>query len=153
MPQVSVRPEGAFDRSSSFILSIDAKWMPALCDGSLTCLIRKRLPFAGEVSEVYFHAKSPVSSIFGRAKVVGIEKIPVASAVARNGELQMNEKEIKAYTKGLSEIGFMKFCHFEATSDPVGMQNLREMVGYYPPQSFAFISRAALPLINDLCGF
>lgn len=153
MAILSVRPETAADRSRSFILSIDAKWVPSLGDGSLTCLIRKRLPFGSDVAEVYFHAKSPVSSLFGRARVVGIEKVSVAAVVARARDLQMSEVEIRTYTKGFSEIGLMQFSQFEATEKPVPMQAMRTDLDYFPPQSFAFISRTALPQVIELCGF
>lgn len=153
MALLSVRPETAADRSRSFILPIDAKWVPSLVDGSLTCLIRKRLPFGSDVADAYFHAKSPVSALFGRAKVVSIARVPIATAVARKKELHMSEVDIKSYTKGLSEIGLMQFTQFEETANPVSMQVMRDELDYFPPQSFAFISQSALPQLIDLCGF
>ena len=127
--------------------------MDCLRNDSLTCVIRKRLPFRDKVEAVYFHAKSPASSLFGRAKVTGIENVPVADAAARKTDLRMTELEIMAYTKGLSQIGIMEFRQFEPTRDLVEMQSLRDTLDYFPPQSFSFISRRSLPIINDLCGF
>ena len=153
MARLPDRPETAAERSNSFILSIDAKWMTALRDGSLTCLIRKRLPYGNDVEEAYFHAKSPISSLFGRARVISIQKISVLSAIACKNELQMSEGDIKDYTKGLSEISIMHFKCFESIAEPVSMKILQEALEYFAPQSFSFISRAALPQINYLCRF
>lgn len=153
MALLSVRPETADERSRSFILSIDAKWVPSLVDGSLTCLIRKRLPFGSDVAEAYFHAKSPMSALFGRAKVISITRVSIATAVARRKELQISEFDIKSYVKGLSEIGLMQFSQFEETANPVSIRLMRDELEYFPPQSFAFISQAALPKLIDLCGF
>jgi predicted transcriptional regulator len=150
---ISIRPETAADRSRAFIMAINAKWVPSLSDGSLTYLIRKRLPYRDDVEEAYFHAKSPVSALFGRAKVVGIEKVSIATAIGRKKDLHMSELEIRSYTRGLSEIGLMQLSLFEATVNPVSTQVIREDFNYFPPQSFAFISRTTLPQIIDLCGF
>jgi predicted transcriptional regulator len=153
MSLVSIRPETLDERSRSFILSIDAKWMNLMRNGDLRCVIRKRLPLANEVSSVYFHAKSPASSIFGRAQVSGIYKVAIVDIVARKNDLRMTELEILDYTRGLSQIGIMEFRNFESTCGPVEMESFRNMLDYHPPQSFAFISRSALPVINNLCGF
>jgi predicted transcriptional regulator len=153
MVLVAVRPEVPENRSNAVILSIDSKWLDSLQFGSLRWIIRKRLPFATKLKLVYFHAKSPVSGIIGRAKILFIERVSSSYLLRNANKLEISAKEILAYLGDAPEVGLMQFEKMETAKDTVGLHKLRERLDYFPPQSFAFISRSALPMIDEMSGF
>jgi len=153
MSVVAVRPGSLDDRSEAIILSIDSKWSVPLLSGSLQCVIRKRLPISSYPRFVYFHAKSPLSAIIGRAEIVEIRRAPLAFLLHSQVALQIDAERIESYVGNSTEAGWLKFRAMEATKRTVGLARLRSELEYFPPQSFAFVSRKSLPIIDEMCGF
>lgn len=153
MHQIPVRPVDAGDRSNAIILSFGAKWAAPIRTCSLKWVIRKRVPAAINPDFVYFHVNAPVSAIIARGRVETIDQVPSAFAVEQSQNLQMAKSDIRAYVGDASTIGFFRFDQIELASKTASLADLREELIYFPPQSFSFISRQALPIIDRVCGF
>ena len=153
MHQIPVRPADANDRSNAIILSFGAKWAAPIRTGSLTWVIRKRVPLAIKPDFVYFHVNAPVSVIIARGTVGTIEQVSSAFAVEHSQNLQMSKSDIRSYVGDASTIGLFRFDQIVLASKAATLGDLREDLEYVPPQSFSFISRQALPIIDKVCGF
>jgi predicted transcriptional regulator len=153
MHQTSVRPADPDDRSNAIILSFGANWAAPIRTGSLTWVIRKRVPLAVKPEFVYFHVNAPVSVIIARGRVRAIEQVSSAFAVEHSQDLQMAESDVRSYVGDTSTIGLFRFDQIELASKAATLAHLREELEYFPPQSFSFVSRQALPIIDKVCGF
>jgi predicted transcriptional regulator len=153
MHQIPVRPTDVDDRSNAIILSFGAKWAEPTQTGSLKWVIRKRVPLGIEPEFVYLHVNAPVSAIVSRGRVGSIEQVSSAYAVEHSQSLQMAKSDIRSYIGDAPTIGLFRFDQIELARKPAKLAELRQMLEYFPPQSFSFISRKALPIIDRLCGF
>lgn len=153
MYQIPVRPADADDRSNAIILSFGAKWAAPIRTGSLKWVIRKRVPLAIKPEFVYFHVNAPVSVIIAKGRVGTIEQVSSAFAVEHSQDLQMAKSDIRNYVGDASTIGLFRFEQIELASKAATLADLREGLEYFPPQSFSFVSRQALPIIDKVCGF
>jgi predicted transcriptional regulator len=154
MSQVPVRPFDADDRSNAIILSLGAKWAEPIRTCSLKWIIRKRVPLAISKPEfVYFHVNYPVSEIIGRGRVGSIEHVSLAFAEEHSEDLQMDRKQIRSYVGEAGSIGLFRLKQIQLARKSATLSGMREMLEYYPPQSFSFVSKKALPIIDRMCGF
>lgn len=153
MHQIPVRPTDADDRSSAIILSFGAKWAAPIKTGSLKWVIRKRVPLAIKPEFVYFHVNAPVSVIIAKARVGTIEQVSSAFAVEYSQDLQMAKSDIRSYVGDASTIGLFRFDQINLASKAATLAELREVLEYFPPQSFSFVSKMAQPIIDRVCGF
>jgi len=153
MNQIPVRPTDADDRSNAIILSFGAKWAGPIKTGSLKWVIRKRVPLAMGPEFVYFHVNAPISAIIARGRVRKIEQVSPAFVVEHSQNLQMSKNDILSYAGDASTIGLFRFDQIELASRAATLADLRQELEYFPPQSFSFVSRQALPIIDKVCGF
>jgi predicted transcriptional regulator len=153
MHQIPVRPADVDDRSNAMILSFGAKWAAPIKTGSLKWLIRKRVPLAIKPDTVYFHVNAPVSVIIAKGRVKIVEQASTAFVLEHSQDLQMAKAEILEYVGDAPMIGLFRFDYIELASKAATLADFRAELEYFPPQSFSYVSRKALPIIDRLCGF
>ena len=153
MTIIAVRPANPADLSGSAILSIDAKWAEAIRAGSLKWLVRKRVPLVSKPTHIYFHAKAPVSALIGRGIVSSIERVKSDFILRHASDLQMKPDELRDYIGPLKELGLIRFSQLEPARTSAPLAKIRKRLNYFAPQGFAFVSRSALPVVDELCGF
>ncbi|MET1755524.1 hypothetical protein ABVV53_08635 [Novosphingobium sp. RD2P27] len=153
MDQIPVRPANADDRSNAVILSFGAKWADPIKRGATTWVIRKRVPLVTKPEFVYFHVNAPVSAIIARGRVGTIERVSANFAAEHHQYLEMTKSDILSYVGDSPTIGLLKFESVEIAPKVATMSELIKMLEYFAPQSFSFVSRKALPIIDKACGF
>lgn len=153
MDQIPVRPASPDDRSNAVILSFGEKWADPIKRRATTWVIRKRVPLVTKPEFVYFHVNAPVSAIIARGRVGTIERVSANFAAEHHQCLEMTKSDILAYVGNAPTIGLFKFDRIEIAPKPATILELTELLEYFAPQSFSFISRAALPIIDKACGF
>jgi predicted transcriptional regulator len=153
MDQIPVRPASPDDRSNAIILSFGPKWADPIKRGAMTWVIRKRVPLVTKPEFVYFHVNAPVSAIIARGRVSTIERVSANFAAEHHQYLEMTKSDILSYVGSDPTIGLFKFDRIEIAPKAAKMPELAEVLEYFAPQSFSFVSRAALPIIDKVCGF
>jgi predicted transcriptional regulator len=153
MNQIPVRPASPDDRSDAIILSFGAKWADQIKRGAISWVIRKRVPLVTKPDFVYFHVNSPVSAILARGSVASIESVSAAFAAENHQHIEMTKSDILSYVGNSPTIGLFKFDRIEIAPKAATITDLTEVLEYFAPQSFSFVSREALPIINKACGF
>lgn len=153
MDQIPVRPANPDDRSNAVILSFGAKWADPIKRGATTWVIRKRVPLVTKPEFVYFHVNAPVSAIIARGRVGTIERVPAAFAAEHHEDLDMTKSDVLSYVGNVPTIGLFRFDKIQVAPKAATLAELSEVLEYFAPQSFSFVSRAALPIIDKACGF
>lgn len=153
MDQIPVRPANPDDRSNAVILSFGAKWADPIKRGAITWVIRKRVPLVTKPEFVYFHVNAPVSAIIARGKVGTIERVSATFAAEHHQYLEMTKDDILSYVGNSPTIGLFKFENIEIAHKAATISELTQTLEYFAPQSFSFVSREALPIIDKACGF
>lgn len=153
MDQIPVRPANPNDRSNAVILSFGAKWADPIKSCATTWVIRKRVPLVTKPEFVYFHVNAPVSAIIARGRVGTIERVSATFAAEHHQYLGMTKSDILSYVGNAPTIGLFKFESIEIAPKAATISELTEMLEYFAPQSFSFVSREALPIIDKACGF
>ncbi len=153
----SKRPQAAAvnasDRSDAIIVSFDSRWYDVIVSGTLSAVIRKRVPTSATPAWLYFHLNSPKSALCARARIETIEVATRAEVHAMHDALALSQTEIDSYCAGRQEIGLYKISGIELAKPPASLASLKRELEYAPPQSFLFLSLAAKNLINKACGF
>jgi hypothetical protein len=65
----------------------------------------------------------------------------------------MTKGDILSYVGNAPTIGLFKFDNIEVAPKPATLAELTEVLEYFAPQSFSFVSRRALPIVDKVCGF
>ena len=153
MDQIPVRPANPDDRSNAVILSFGAKWANPIKRGAITWVIRKRVPLVTKPEFVYFHVNAPVSAIIARGKVGTIERVSATFAAEHHQYLEMTKGDILSYVGNCPTIGLLRFESIDIAPKAATITELTQTLEYFAPQSFSFVSREALPIIDKACGF
>jgi predicted transcriptional regulator len=141
------------DRSEAIVVSFNKSWQNEILGGQISTIIRKRIPTTFKPTLLYFHLNSPISSIVGRARIVGMKFISSKEAISLQNDLHMPAPEITDYINGAATIGMYKIEQFETAKPFATCEAITKKLNYTPPQSFFILSKAALNAIDQLCGF
>ena len=150
VPATAVQSE---DRSDAVVVSFDSRWYDALRTGSLSMVIRKKVPMSEQPHWLYFHVNSPKSAICARTRILAVEHLPTQAVHAFVNELSLTSEEIDRYCGHLKEVGVYRLSDIELAAPEASLAELRRRLHYSPPQNFMFLSIQAKGIVDQACAF
>ena len=141
------------EMSDAIVVSFSSFWKTQIENNQFSAIIRKRVPLKIQPKWIYFHVNAPVGEICGRAFVNSLSNLSKNLAVQSSKKLCLSEKEILKYIGDMDSIGFYDISNIELVKNVCTASTIKEKMIYNPPQSFFYISKIGLNIINDACGF
>ncbi len=139
--------------SNAIVVSFSSFWKSHIEEKKFSTIIRKRVPLKIQPKWTYFHVNAPVGEICGRAVVNSVTYLSKSSAINIKNRISLDEKTILKYMGSMDSVGCYDISDIELAKNVCTAENIKEKMIYNPPQSFFYISKKGLAIIDDVCGF
>lgn len=130
-------------------VAFDARSLPLLKDGSLTCFIRRKIPKHNPLV-IYIYVNSPVSGIIGKAAVKSLENMKLHDAIDMASELRMTRQDIVKYIGDREFVGLMRLRSICLFTNLVTTDCLQDIVVFHPPQNFSWLNSSVIDAIEHI---
>ena len=140
-------------RSNAIVVSFNFDWYDALTKGTISAILRKRIPVSVKPEWLYLHINRPKSAICGRADVRDVRHINLDTAVRYTKQIGLSKSEIITYFGSAQEVGIYWIGDITLSETELPISKLKDHFIYNPPQSFFILSKDGLSLLDSLSGF
>ncbi len=133
-----------------FVLSIKPEYATKIVEGVKKVELRRRFPpdtVTG--ARLYVYATVPIQALVGYATISGIEILPVEDIWRKFQDVAcIARPDFDAYYRGISEGYVIVLKDVVRLAQPIPLTDLKDKLGFTPPQSFAYADDGFRRLVN-----
>ena len=141
------------DESEGIVISFHSKWLPLLSGGEINCVFRKRGPRRATPRWIYVYVSTPTKAIVGRLPIKKIEEKLVEDCINQSSAGAIGRDELAKYAEGYNKLFVFTVGIYQLAKTEADFDHLSTRFGFYPPQSFLFLSTKGKKQLDKLCGF
>jgi len=142
--------------ANAIFLSIRSKYVSKIFEGTKTVELRRVRPkYIAKGALVLIYVPSPVQSLVGAFKVNRAVEMPLKELwEAVHDRAGITREEFDVYYEGTSTGVAIFFSEARNLPHPIELRDLKESVGFQPPQGFRYAtaSELASPQLAELVG-
>lgn len=132
------------------LMSIRPVYASKIMSGQKTVELRRKFPEASVGATALIYSTSPVQAIVGYARITSVLRLPIQEIWDKFRKVACIERaDFDVYFDGLN-YGFA--IHLEDVKEldqHLKAVNLREELGFVPPQSFRYVDKGYTSLLGD----
>jgi len=135
--------------SSPLIFSITPYWAEMILSGRKTVELRRRPPKLAQCVAALIYETRPRMQISALCSVGPVISAAVGTLWARVGEASgLHREGFERYFDGLPTAHAIVLSGVTALKEPVLLQDLRDTIGFRPPQSWCRASESLMELVR-----
>ena len=127
-------------QSAGVIYSFKFRWIEDIQSGRIGVFFRKKWP-AVKPNKVFICAGAPASSIVSVAEVERMKDVDLDRAFELADLGRISNEELKSYIGPNRRVKDIFLYNHQLLQKPLGINELRKIFSFHPPQSFVRISR------------
>ena len=133
------------------ILSVRPKYASKIISCEKSVELRRRFPeFAATGASAFIYSSSPVSAVVGITKIASVLKLPINEIWRKfSSKACIAKDDFEAYFSGLDKGFVILLEDVREFRTALKASDLRQSIGFRPPQSFQYASEDFDSLLND----
>jgi len=142
---------GVSEFKRDVLVSIRPFYASRILDGRKSVELRRRFPefnMVGGTALIY--SSSPVSAVVGCARITDVCKLPVSEIWKRHGVAAcISKQDFDAYFADVKHGFAIILGSIKELKREVNAIDLKAQFGIVPPQSYRYVTRECVALLND----
>ncbi len=139
------------DHERALVLSLRPRFANSILDGSKSVELRRQRLTTSPGTPVVLYASAPVMAVVGTARVAEVHvEEPDCVWQQFHTDLGLKREEFEQYIAGAAQASALRLTDIDRLCMPVSLTHLRQAQPFSPPQSYRYLTCAALEQL--VCG-